>query len=253
MSVALLGSTGMLGSMVHKVFGDEITIIPDRSENMRDLSDFDYVINCIGLIKPRITSVPDAVRVNSLFPYTLPFKTIQIATDCVFSGNGLGDYTEDVLHDATDVYGKTKSLGEAGHISNLRCSIIGPELQGQYSLLAWFLRQQSANGYTNHYWNGITTYHFARICQGMIREGYELPVMQHIVPADIVTKSELLQTIAEVYEKDIPITNVLASDDIDRTLSTNNPAMNNKLWELAGYSEPPTIHQMVQELRDFTK
>jgi dTDP-4-dehydrorhamnose reductase len=38
-------------------------------------------------------------------------KIFQIATDCVFSGSK-GNYNEKNLHDAFDVYGKSKSLGE---------------------------------------------------------------------------------------------------------------------------------------------
>ena len=40
-----------------------------------------------------------------------------------------GVYVETDLHDALDVYGKTKSLGECQepNVYHLRCSIIGPE------------------------------------------------------------------------------------------------------------------------------
>ena len=55
-------------------------------------------------------------------------RVLQIATDCVYSG-AQGAYVETDLHDALDVYGKTKSLGECQepNVYHLRCSIIGPE------------------------------------------------------------------------------------------------------------------------------
>lgn len=250
MRTIILGSKGMLGSMLAKTWHEAIAL--DRSEfeigkHHLAVDDEDWVINCIGMIKPYCEDVPQAIRVNALFPHSLPKNTIQIATDCVYSGKK-GDYVETDLHDATDVYGKTKSLGEAPHIKNLRCSIIGPEIKNHISLLDWFLAQEEANGFTNHMWNGITTYHFSKICQGVLQGGLQLPDIQHIVPADKVSKHTLLSLISVAFKHDILISPTEADEVIDRTLSTNNPDLNKKLWEAAGYSEPPTIEQMVMEL-----
>ena len=251
----VLGSTGMLGSMVLKTWDEHVGFTTREdfdatNPDISSLASYDWVINCIGMIKPYCDDVEAAVRVNALFPHTLPANTIQIATDCVYSGKK-GNYVETDEHDALDVYGKTKSLGEAPHIKNLRCSIIGPELKGHKSLLDWFLAQTEANGYTNHRWNGITTYHFSKIIQGVIREGLELPTLQHIVPADVVTKAELLRLIAKYINKGIKVIDIEADEAVDRTLSTNDPYLNKKLWEAAGYSEPPTIEQMVRELAEL--
>lgn len=245
----ILGRTGMLGSMVFKTLGGEAT---DRGNfNALDpylgLLDHDWVINCIGVIKPYCGDVENAIRVNALFPHVLPSNTIQIATDCVYSGRK-GAYVETDLHDALDVYGKTKSLGEAPHLKNLRCSIIGPEEKNHVSLLDWFLSQTEVKGFTNHLWNGITTYHFAKICEGIMRENIKLPSIQHIVPADVVSKCELLEIIAKAYKKDVLIRPVEAPEAVNRTLSTNNPELNAKLWKAAGYDKPPTIEQMIKEL-----
>ena len=136
----------------------------------------DWIVNCIGVIKPHIKesdpeSVLNAVKINSEFPNSLASATqariIQIATDCVYSGvKGL--YSELDPHDATDVYGKTKSLGEVvfDHVYHLRVSIIGPELGRSTSLLEWFRNQpvdSSLNGFTDHLWNGVTTHHFGKL------------------------------------------------------------------------------------------
>ena len=84
----------------------------------------EWVVNAIGIIKPYIhddnpEEVETAIRVNALFPHFLGqaaeqtgAKVIQIATDCVYSGEK-GGYVETDAHDALDVYGKSKSLGEA--------------------------------------------------------------------------------------------------------------------------------------------
>lgn len=250
--ITILGKTGMLGSMLERTWEGEHKAT-DRSEFDASYPDLDvlvgsdWIINCIGVIKPYCDDVPRAIAVNAIFPHLLPANTIQIATDCVYSGQ-VGGYVEDSPHDAMDVYGKTKSLGESPRVKNLRCSIIGPEVKNHISLLDWFLSQKKANGFTNHLWNGITTLHFSKIVQGAIREGIELPQLQHIVPADVVSKAELLRIIAKSYHRKIVVTDTEADEVVDRTLDTNNPRLNQRLWEAAGYPSPPTIRQMVEEL-----
>lgn len=250
-NIKIIGASGMLGSMVARTISNSQPVSRDmfdaESPSYHWYKEGDWVINCAGIIKPYCGDVPRAIKVNALLPHTLPSKTIQIATDCVFSGSK-GGYVETDEHDAVDIYGKTKSLGEAPHIKNLRCSIIGPEIKNHISLLDWLLAQKEANGFTNHLWNGITTHHFSKIVHGVIREGIELPRLQHIIPADKVTKSELLRIIAKAYNRDVKITDVESSEEIDRTLSTNNQELNLRLWEAAGYAKPPTIEQMVNEL-----
>lgn len=255
MKTLILGNTGMLGSMVTNTWNGDFTST-NREEfnasfpNLSLLQGHDRIINCIGLIKPYCDDVVKAITVNAMFPHLLPANTIQIATDCVYSGKK-GNYIETDPHDALDVYGKTKSLGEAPRISNLRCSIIGPEIKTHTSLHDWLLSQEAVKGFTNHLWNGITTYHFSKICQGIIRENIKLPNVQHIVPGDVVTKAELLEIIATAYKKDITITPTEADEAIDRTLITNNPELNKQIWKAAGYDKPPTIKEMIEELANL--
>lgn len=148
----------------------------------------DFVINCIGLTKARIDSQSihsrqTATQVNSLFPNDLAlaaeqigFKVLQVATDCVFSGKN-GGYSEDSRHDALDVYGKTKSLGESPspNVLHLRCSLIGREAPGRNTLLYNWVTMQShsarISGYTNHKWKGLTNQAFGKIVGGMIKGG----------------------------------------------------------------------------------
>ena len=113
----------------------------DSIATLLEVNKPNWIINCIGVIKPHIdekvpSSIENAIKVNSEFPILLASaakkigaKVIQIATDCVYSGFQ-GSYIESDLHDATDVYGKTKSLGEvpASNVMHLRASIIGPEV-----------------------------------------------------------------------------------------------------------------------------
>jgi dTDP-4-dehydrorhamnose reductase len=228
----------------------------------------DWIINCIGVIKPHInedslSSVENAIQINSVFPHSIAnavagskIKVIQIATDCVYSGK-LGNYDELSIHDANDVYGKTKSLGEvkSDQFIHLRASIIGPEIGRSTSLLEWFLGQPigtTVNGFTDHLWNGLTTHHFAVLAKAVMNLDIEASGVNHVLPGNQLTKAQLLEVFAEVYSrKDIQIKSVISSNKIDRTLSTRNMEFSNLLWKTAGYSNAPTINQMVLEQKNF--
>jgi dTDP-4-dehydrorhamnose reductase len=232
------------------------------------LDDAVWAINAVGVIKPYIHEDNDAEierahRVNACFPHRLAraaercgCHVLQIATDCVYSGRS-GHYTEPDTHDAQDVYGKTKSLGEVDspYVHHLRCSIIGPEPKGHVSLLDWFRGQPvngRVNGYSNHAWNGVTTLHFARLCHAVVTHRMTLPHMQHVVPAGDVSKAQLLNCFATHYQReDLIITPTEAENLIDRTLATVDGGLNRQLWSAAGHPEPPTVTHMVAELAAF--
>jgi dTDP-4-dehydrorhamnose reductase len=277
-SITVLGASGMLGSMVARVLastpGWEV-IAPTRAEldatdaGSRALDDLversDWVINAIGAIKQLIneddpSSTEWAIAVNAVFPHRLAraaersnTSVIQIATDCVYAGKA-GGYVETDPHDPLDVYGKSKSLGEvrSDALVHLRCSIVGPEPQRAVSLLEWFLARSTGEhvpGYANHRWNGITTLHFARLCAAVIRGDAAPPALLHVVPADAVTKAELLNLFALSFDRaDLTIEPVDAPDAVDRTLATGLERKNSELWAAAGYERPPTIAMMVEEL-----
>lgn len=278
----ILGTNGMLGSMVRKVLETEGISVVGTCKNPSDSSNVkfdaetdtvedliasvrpDYIVNAIGIIKPRINeqSMPSrmtAIRVNSVFPHNLVAacerhgsRLIQIATDCVYSGvQGL--YGESALHDATDVYGKTKSLGEvqSSQALHLRASIIGPELGRSSSLWEWVRGQShgaSINGFTNHRWNGVTTYHFGRVCAGLIKNHSNLSGVHHLIPGDIVNKHQLVTAIALASGRsDITINPTEAKDTIDRTLKTERPEISLTLWKMAGFASPLGIEEMVRD------
>jgi len=285
--VLVLGSTGMLGSMVMRVLKSSFSPDPFEvvggvgSSNfkvedfLRDplsysdwFSSIDYIVNCIGIIKPRIDerdkkSVKRAMEVNSLFPELLSdmaeyhkVHVYQIATDCVFGGD-MGNYIESSPHDALDVYGKTKSLGEvvSPSVSHIRCSIIGPEVGQQRSLLEWFLHQPQGaelKGYKNHLWNGVSTLAFAEVVAGLMVGDIRIPLRRHLVPAGTVDKAVLLQFFKFYFNRpDITIIPTEAPIPVDRTLKTDDPAFNKFLWQLGGYEEPPTIEEMIKKLSEM--
>lgn len=229
----------------------------------------DFVINCVGVIKTHIRDSDSrsrrvALEVNSVFPYELAalaeaqqFRVLQIATDCVYSGSE-GAYSEDHVHDPHDVYGKTKSLGEipSNHFLNLRCSIIGLELKDKTSLLEWVLSHKPGdtfNGFTDHLWNGVSTQAFARIAAGVVRTANDLSGTFHVVPADIVSKDSLSRIILSVFDRQgITVDAIQTDHPIDRTLTTQFPDQNARLWADAGYTTIPTVEAMVADLAPAT-
>ena len=287
--VLILGSTGMLGSTVTRYLAQDeginevveanrqgISIISPKHATFFDAKkhsvtelfnknqNYDYVINCIGLIKQKISSISGedtflSIKLNSILPIDLTlaseefgFKVIQIATYCVFSGSE-GEYSESSDRNPIDIYGYTKALGEfaSPNLITLRCSIIGKEVNSSKSLMDWVLshpRGASLKGYSNHFWNGITTLHFAKICSGIISEAPFFSGTFHLIPQNQVSKFELLNIIAASFARnDLQITSTAAPKSINRTLATEKMLTIMKLWSAAGYQTPPDIELMVSE------
>lgn len=268
--VIILGRGGMLGSQVTKTLSadaDLQVIALDReafdAAEIKDLKLYhqfikaDWIINCIGIIKPYLKSTVEACKVNSIFPYVLAnldIPTIQIATDCVFSGMQppFDAYHETASHDALDVYGKTKSLGEVEreNFYNIRTSIVGPQ-DGNPSLLQWFLdlpQGEKIKGFDGHYWNGVTTKAFAEVCRGIIKGKKPEVNTFHLVPDNSFTKYQLLNVFKETFNRpDIEI-ELDKENYCNRRLGTLYPENNEMIWRQAGYSGVPTIQSLLGDL-----
>ncbi len=237
-------------------------------ENQLDLRQVDIVINAIGMIRQLIDEksaekIQLAFQLNSSFPQNLNsfgMKTntpiIQIGTDCVFSGT-LGAYTEVSSFDPVDVYGLSKVEGELGSTNSvtLRCSIVGKELKSTNSLLSWVISQPTGatlNGYTNHFWNGISTLHFSKIVNAIIQKEMFNLGTAHVVPRDKVSKYELIRLITSAFGRsDLKVVEHEAPVAIDRTLATVNSARNASFWQGSGYSQAPSIEEMVDEFAEW--
>lgn len=281
--VLVIGSSGMLGSMIARVLsanpnievtraarvggGDVLGFdaSTDRVEDLLAAAPCDWIVNAIGVLASRIdesdpASVADAREVNGVFPHRLVSairpgqRIVSIATDGVFSG-AAGPYDEDAPHDATDAYALSKSEGEVPDpaVLNLRCSIVGPERRQPSSLLGWVLSQPSGGrieGWDNHFWNGVTTLHFARLVEALAAGKINgLPSLLHVVPADALSKAGLLDAILAAFGRsDVEVSHSRAERRADRRLATRYPRENRRLWAATGYDEPPTITRMLEEL-----
>jgi dTDP-4-dehydrorhamnose reductase len=283
--VLVLGANGMLGATVSRVLAsdDRFDVISttrhggkgalafdagrDAIADLLDLARCSWIVNAIGILERHIdeydpSSVAAAIDVNASLPNRLVAaagqgrRVLQISSDGIFSGKR-APYDERSPTDADGVYAKSKALGEvrSDNVLTLRCSIVGVESAPANSLLGWALSQPLGariSGYTNHRWNGITTLHFAKLCAAAILADHQLPSLLHPVPADSVSKAQLLQLGLEAFgRKDVTVVPEPAAVAVDRTLHTVHPEVIRRLWAAAGYPHQPTIAQMLNELASF--
>ena len=164
--ILVLGASGMLGHKTYQILSRQFNTYPafkNYNDSLRQLHIFDeekiidkvdafdfqsvtraidavnpnIILNCIGIIKQlkQASNPKISIYTNALFPHLLEeicairnCKLIHISTDCVFSGSR-GNYREEDLPDATDLYGRTKALGEviqSKYALTLRSSIMRP-------------------------------------------------------------------------------------------------------------------------------
>lgn len=285
--ILIFGVTGMLGHTLFKsmsrnhdfdVFGTTRSAAglsrffsSDELSRIRDLVDADnfdtvmraiasikpdIIINCIGLIKqlPVAKDPLTTITANAQLPHRMSLvacaagaRMIHISTDCIFSG-AKGNYTEDDPSDATDLYGRTKYLGEVEypHCITLRTSIIGHELKTELSLIDWFLNQTgTVKGFTKAIYTGFPTVEMERIIANYVIPNENLSGTYHVSSAPI-SKYDLLDLVRCVYKKQIDIEK-FDEIAIDRSLDSGK-------FQLATGYKPPVWDAMVEDMyADFIK
>lgn len=211
----------------------------------------DVIINAVGIIKqlPNSKDIINTLTINSIFPHqlaeiakTINSYLINISTDCVFSG-AKGNYTEEDIPDAPDLYGKSKNLGEviAENCLTIRTSIIGRELQTSHSLVEWFLSNEGKKirGYRNAIFSGFPTVILAEIVSDLIAKKNRLEGLYHLSSKPI-NKFELLTIIKEIFGVKIEI-EVFDDFRIDRSLNSD------KFRKATGF-EPLDWNQMIEKM-----
>jgi len=263
--IVVLGANGMLGYAVSEYFSRrQWSVVPlTRSEYniaiepMTKLETLcegaNVVVNCAGVIKPQIKyhSVDDVLRINGVFPRNLAkmcsrmnIECFHITTDCVYSGKK-GKYTEEDCFDAEDLYGVSKNLGENTESMTLRTSIIGEERNQSRSLLSWAITQKGKEvmGFTNHYWNGVTTVCLSEIIETILEKNMYDKGIFHIFSKKGVSKCELLQLINGIYGLSLSVKEHQNETRCDRTLSSVFP-LNNMVMH-------KSLETQLEEMRMF--
>lgn len=213
----------------------------------------DVVINCVGVIK-QLKSAKDPIatlKINSLFPHQLAnmcqaikARMIHISTDCVFAGTK-GMYSESDVSDATDLYGRTKYLGEVDRTPALtiRTSIIGRELQTTSGLIEWFLsnRDSTVKGFQKAIYTGFTTIALADVIANIIDNHPELTGLYQ-VSSEPINKYDLLCIVKEKFGLKTVIEPEIETC-IDRSLDSS------RFRQLTGFI-PPSWDSMINQMAE---
>lgn len=223
------------------------TVNPSYQKFLDDLGEVDAIINCVGIITPHALKDPaNTFFINSALPHilaqTFKEKLIHISTDCVFNGIEGFPYNEDSPYSSTDLYGLSKSLGEPRNCLTLRTSIVGPEIVGFFGLLEWFRKQsgKTVKGFTEHFWNGITTREFGKICDKIVENRGQYPQdgLFHVFSTTL-SKYEMLLKFQSKYNIDCKIIPDNLTG-INRTLAT--------VRDLNSQLKIPSFDEMLEEL-----
>lgn len=229
MKMLVVGSAGMAGHIVEKYLAQQghtvstvartgATFNLDIEDTGRTIeffsqikNDFDFIINCVGLLVKDSIDRPDrAAVINSWFPHCIEqcisdsdTKLIHLSTDCVFDGSK-GNYVETDIHTEMNFYGRSKSLGEVNNSKDItfRMSIIGPELKSNGTgLMKWILsnNESTINGWDNAIWNGITTLELAKCIEKYINNPVIVGVYHLVNNDNHISKYDLLKKINDVY------------------------------------------------------
>lgn len=214
------------------------------------------VVNCIGVVKQDAAAGDPvtSISINALFPHLLAkvcseakARLIHISTDCVFSGRQ-GNYSEDAVSDAEDLYGRTKYLGEVttpGCLT-LRTSMIGRELAGEHGLLEWLLSQngKSIRGFRRAIFSGFTTLALAQIIAEIIEKHADLEGLFHVA-SEPISKFDLLTLIKQKGDLQVQI-------EPDETFICDR-SLNGARFRSAANFVPPDWSDMVERIfKDHT-
>jgi dTDP-4-dehydrorhamnose reductase len=226
MSLVILGSNGMLGSMLYYIAKTKYNISAialgrdefnaakgDISRLDNFVSENTCIINCIGAIPQKKYNTSEYTALNTTFPQALSIyckerniSLIHISTNCVFAGDK-DNCIETDTPNADDDYGKSKYMGEPPYGLTIRCSIIGPERHTFCGLLEWFLHRDDASeihGYIDSFWNGLTTLELSHIIIEHFKGGVQTNKL-HYYSQDSPSKYEILCYVAKKFQKDITI------------------------------------------------
>jgi len=280
MRILVVGGSGMLGHKLVQRWQDDFDVwttlrgnfadyerfgIFDRDKTIDSLSvldtasvaaavakiEPDVIFNAVGIVKqvPTVNNTVETLLINSVLPHQLAqiaaksnARLVQISTDCVFEGTR-GNYTEGDRPDATDLYGKSKNLGEVvgDNCLTLRTSIIGRELTTSHGLVEWMLgnRGNSVDGYSNAIFSGFPTIVLADIISNLITDHPNLSGLYHL-SSEPINKLDLLSLIKKSYGLDCEIKRY-EDFHIDRSLDST------RLRQATGF-EPTQWSEMIDRM-----
>ena len=207
LKVLILGHKGILGHIVKEYFdslGIRVSIIegrwPDpKYKNSILESKCDVIINCAA-------AIPQNHKKSFKINYELPeFLAKNINVKIVHPASNIEDFLEQ-----NSSYTQSKRAGSritkslAKDFLIIKSSIIGPSLNGNYGF--WdFVSNADVQifGYTDSYWNGITSLEWAKIALAYIKLDQKGEIT--VISPKNISKFDLAEILADELGKDINI------------------------------------------------
>ena len=181
-----------------------------KLKNFIKKNNITLIINCSGITKhekiefQRKYSLKINSHLNKKLSMIKNIKLLILSSDCVFDGKN-GNYSERSKKFSSDLYGRSKKLGEIINLKNVitfRSSGIGHEIKNKKGLLEWFLHNKSREifGFTKAYFSGPTTLEIAKIIYKYVVHEKIKNGLYHI-SGHRISKYELLEIIKKIYKK----------------------------------------------------
>lgn len=232
--------------ITHDFLKDDILEILDKINP-------EIIVNCAGItIRRGINDNYDnTILLNSNLPHIIDdwternqSKLIHFSSDCVFSGEK-GNYLDESIPDATDLYGLSKLRGEVKSKNSLtiRCSIIGREIFNHTELFEWIysMRGKQIKGYNNVLYSGVTSIWMGRVLKKILKYHSELSGIYNI-SSEPITKYSLLNLINEHFKLGIEITR-------DTKIKSNKVLISKKFTEITDIN-PPNWDDLITEFKE---
>ena len=213
--ILVLGHNGLLGNMVYSYFKSKnyniiTTNLRWSTEEFKFFildQKIDCIINCIGAIPQKKPNIELYKIVNYELPVWLDTLGIKI------------------IHPDTDEsddtpYGLAKKMARECVIKNtkiIKSSIIGFEKETKFSFLDWFLNSEgSVSGFTNQFWNGITTLEWSKWAEKILKDWNSFCNVTILSNPNCLSKYNILLIFKDIFNKDIEII------PIESSISKNN-------------------------------
>lgn len=231
-TLVILGQDSVLGLYVDKYFATQTTLktvaITESTYNptRQDLS------TLTEILAPHLTSTTLVLNTYSTIAKWSSFPEIQ---NLPYALNVMcSRYGSKFVHIVTDYqFPDTKTTHietDLGTVRNymypiIRTSIIGEDPVSKTGLIEWAKRYicKEIDGWSNHYWNGITCLQFAKVIHEMIKQNIFWYGIRHIFSPRTITKYELLNIINDKFKLCIKVNNVFQSKLLDTRLATSHP------------------------------
>jgi len=264
-NIIVLGHNGMLGNMACKYFKtkgfnviifNEMFCVEKRMKFISFLHKYPnaIIINCIALLSIKEYELNKMLEVNVMLPLLIATQKLEnqilihASTDCVFDGKKNDFYAVSEKTNAFETdYCWTKRMAEEAlqgkkNTKILRTSIIGFNIEGNNSLLSWFLsnkKKSEIHGFTNHLWNGITTLEWCKEAEKIgIENDNSFKIIQ-LGTEKYYSKYHLLCLFQKVFQTDFKIQQKEAPQSWDLRLQPDriSQSLETQLIELKAFWE----------------